>query len=73
MTDKTKITLDLFDSILSAVVKGTEPAIVEIGQQLAWLAAALRSTPSEGGMAYSIPRATFSSGPVVSFKLDFQE
>jgi hypothetical protein len=72
-SDKTHINFDMNDSLLSAVIKGTEPAIAEIGQQLAWLGAALRSSPSEHRMDYSTPRIFFLSGiSVILFKVTFQ-
>ncbi len=53
-------------------MKGTEPAIAEIGQQMAWLGAALRSSPSDYRIGYSKPLATFSSGLVATFKFSFE-
>ena len=71
--DKTHITLEINDETVSATVKGTEPAIAEIGQQLAWLGAALRSSSSENRMAYSTPKIIFSSGiSAVMFRITFQ-
>jgi hypothetical protein len=46
--------------------------VVEIGQQLAWLGAALRSSPSWGGMAYSTPKITTLTGAEPTFKISFQ-
>ena len=71
MMDKTRIALEVNDSTIVAVVKGTEPAIAEIGQQLAWLGAALRSSPSEQ-MTYSTPRVTLSNVTEAIFAFDFQ-
>lgn len=70
--DKTRINLELYESSIGAVVFGTEPAIAEIGQQLAWLGAALRPAPSGDKMAYSTPKVTSTSGSVVTFKLSFR-
>jgi len=72
MTDKTRITFEVNDSIVLVAVKGTEPAIAEIGQQLAWMGAAFRSSPSNYRMAYSKPLATFSSGLIATFTFSFQ-
>ncbi|KAG9230363.1 hypothetical protein BJ875DRAFT_158352 [Amylocarpus encephaloides] len=71
MTDKTRITLEINDSTVSAIVKGTDPAIAEIGQQLAWLGAALRPSPSDK-MAYSTPRLVLSTTVELTFALEFQ-
>ena len=62
MTDKTKITIEVRDLVTIALVIATEPAIAEIRQQLAWLAAALRPSPSNHMMAYSTPSVTLSTG-----------
>lgn len=72
MMDKTRITLEINDSAVFAVIKGTEPAIAETGQQLAWLGAALRSSPSDR-MAYSTPLVALSATTeTTTFTLDFQ-
>ncbi|KAE9374285.1 hypothetical protein N431DRAFT_556628 [Stipitochalara longipes BDJ] len=73
MTDGTRISMEIRDSIVVASVTGTESAISEIGQQLAWLGAALRPSPLEYEMAHSTPLLTFSPGNKdASFKLTFQ-
>jgi hypothetical protein len=72
MTDRTCIGFEIYTSLVLATVKGTKPAIAEIGQQLAWLGAALRSSPSEDRMARSTPLIKFSSGIVPTFTLNFQ-
>lgn len=70
--DQTRINLDIRNSSIVVVVAGTEPAIAEIGQQLAWLGAALRAAPSDNKMAYSTPKISFTSGSVVTFRLSFR-
>jgi hypothetical protein len=72
MTDKTKLTIEVRDSVTIALVIATEPAIAEIGQQLAWLVAALRSSPSDHRMAYSTPSVTLSTGNKPTFAFTFQ-
>ncbi|TVY32542.1 hypothetical protein LSUB1_G007997 [Lachnellula subtilissima] len=70
-TDGTEIKFVIHSSIVVAVVTGTAPAIAEIGQQLAWLGAALRGAPSGDKMAYCAPKIAIS--PVSStFELSFQ-
>ena len=69
--DKTHLTLEINDEMVFAIIKGTEPAIAEIGEQLAWLGAALRSSPADC-MAYSAPRIALSTDPEATFSLDFQ-
>jgi len=72
MTDKTKLTIEVRDSVTIALVMATEPAIAEIGQQLAWLAAALCSSPFDNRMAYSTPSVTLSTGNTPTFAFTFQ-
>ncbi|KAG0645258.1 hypothetical protein D0Z07_8889 [Hyphodiscus hymeniophilus] len=69
--DKTRVTLEINDSIVFATIKGTEPAIAEIGQQLAWLGAALRSSPSDR-IAYATPQVICSATTGTDFRLDFR-
>lgn len=45
----------IYDSKFMVEVSGTKYAIAEIGEQLAWLGAALRSSPYEIGVVYSTP------------------
>lgn len=54
------------------MVTGTAPAIAEIGEQLAWLGAALRGAPSDDTMAYCAPEIGISPGATPIFQLSFQ-
>ena len=67
--DRTWISFKIQGSSVVAVVSGTKPAIAEIGQQLAWLGAALRAAPSDHRMAYSTPKIAHNTGPMPSFNL----
>ena len=57
-TDGSQISLTFNNSTVIAVVKGTQPAVTEIGQQIAWLGAALRSSCSKSRLALSTPNIT---------------
>ena len=70
-TDGTGIDFLIQSSSVVAVVTGTAPAIAEIGQQLAWLGAALRGAPSGDKLAYCAPEIEISPGSL-AFQLSFQ-
>jgi len=53
-------------------VRGTEPAVVEIGQQLAWLGAALRCSLSPDRICSSEPKIEVLTSTEATFKLTFQ-
>jgi hypothetical protein len=53
-------------------VRGTGPSIVEIGQQLAWLGAALRSSLSNDKISSSEPEIAVLTGAEATFKLTFK-
>lgn len=53
-------------------VKGPAPSIVEIGQQLVWLGAALRSSLSLDKISSSKPEIAVQPGVEAVFKLTFQ-
>ncbi|TVY48628.1 hypothetical protein LOCC1_G003111 [Lachnellula occidentalis] len=71
-TNGTKITLRIHSPSVTVVVTGTAPAIAEIGQQLAWLGAALRGAPYTDTMAYCAPKIGISPGSPLNFQLSFQ-
>ncbi|CZR60568.1 uncharacterized protein PAC_10464 [Phialocephala subalpina] len=70
--DKTHITTELHESSICVIVQGTSPAVVEIGQQLAWLGATLRSSISSERMSFSQPIITTVIDKKANFKLSFQ-
>lgn len=55
MPDGTKLTAWINGSRFMVEALGTQYSVAEIGEQLAWLGAALRSSPYEHGVAYSMP------------------
>ena len=48
---------------LLVTATGVQPSLVEIGEQLAWLCAALKSSPSSNKMAYSTAQITVLQTP----------
>ncbi|KAH6677360.1 hypothetical protein B0J14DRAFT_636069 [Halenospora varia] len=68
-TENTQITLSINVAKVSAVVSGTDPSIAEIGQQLAWLGAALRESPFDFSMAYSTPEIAIRTSRQAKFTL----
>jgi hypothetical protein len=72
LPDKAKLTAWLWHSKFIFDVSGTEDTIVEICEQLAWLGAALRSSPSDIGVAYCTPSisVTNSVNPMPGASLD---
>lgn len=72
MSDKTRLTIEISESLVIAAVKGTEPAIADIGQQLAWMAAAFRPSASDDRISYSQPLIEMSPGTLAIFKVSFQ-
>lgn len=55
LSDGTKLTAWVHESGLVIEANGTSSSIAETGEQLAWLGAALRSSPFESGLAFSTP------------------
>ena len=53
--DSTQLSIAVHGPSITVTVKGTRPAVVEIGQQLAWLGAALRSSRSPYEISSSEP------------------
>ena len=58
MTDKTRLIIHVGEETVDVIVRGTVPAIVEIGEQLAWLGAALQSSASADKISLSTPHVT---------------
>ncbi|KAI5923380.1 hypothetical protein F4810DRAFT_668607 [Camillea tinctor] len=52
LPDKTQLRADFIDSRLNVVVSGNVYSVVEVGEQLAWLGAALRSSSLDHGVVY---------------------
>ncbi|KAI0594169.1 hypothetical protein F4775DRAFT_606762 [Biscogniauxia sp. FL1348] len=52
LADKTQITAEYIDSLVSVMVVGNVYSVVEVGEQLGWLGAALRSSHLDQGVAY---------------------
>ena len=88
MPDGTELSAGIEHSKFTAKVKGTKASIAEVGEQLAWLGAALRSSPYESGVGLCVPRVRYTGSdhdsnmgdkvpifPVQHFKLeyDFQQ
>jgi hypothetical protein len=55
-SDNTKITAWISGSDFMVEATGTAYSVAEIGEQLAWIAAALRSSPYDSGIVYCKPR-----------------
>ncbi|EPS42448.1 hypothetical protein H072_3564 [Dactylellina haptotyla CBS 200.50] len=55
LPDNTRVMVSLWQSSLRAEVFGTAHSIAEIGQQLAWLSSALRSSPRKVGVIAGLP------------------
>ena len=55
LPDNTKLTAWIHKSKFMVEAFGTGDSVAEIGEQLAWLGAALRSSPYELGVAYCTP------------------
>jgi len=49
---------------------GSEPALADVGEILAWIVAALRESPQETSIAYSTPRMSTKAGPRPVFTFD---
>lgn len=63
---------------LRITATGAEDTIVEVGQQFVWLAAALRSSPHEDGIAACLPTigktpGLLSSSPTISIDFAFKK
>jgi hypothetical protein len=72
LTDNTQLNIKISGSSISVAVNGTGPAIIEIGQQLAWLGSALRSSASSNSISSSEPRISVLTGAYATFELTFQ-
>jgi hypothetical protein len=55
LPDSTKLTAWIHEADFMVEVFGTGDSVAEIGEQFAWLGAALRSSPYEVGVAYCTP------------------
>lgn len=55
MPDRTELTAWIYGSNFMVEAFGTEHSVAEVGEQFAWLGAALRCSPFELGVAYSVP------------------
>ncbi|TGJ85345.1 hypothetical protein E0Z10_g3386 [Xylaria hypoxylon] len=55
LPDDTSVLARIFESKLEIVVRGVEDSIAEIGEQIAWIAAALRLAPGDRGVFGCIP------------------
>jgi hypothetical protein len=80
--DGTTLEVSIIDSTVRVNARGTEFSLADIGEQFAWLGAALRSSPYDNQMAHSIPQIitlnTYSTShtksrgiPALHFKLNF--
>jgi hypothetical protein len=72
LTDNTQLIIKFSESSISVAVNGTAPAIIEIGQQLAWLGSALRPSASSNNISSSEPRISVLTAPDATFELTFQ-
>ncbi|KAF4335283.1 ankyrin 3 [Fusarium beomiforme] len=63
LLDGTTLSVQIRDSKFLADVHGIEATIAEIGEQLAWLGAALRAPTEDTGLAYCTPHITIDSTP----------
>ncbi|PVI02799.1 hypothetical protein DM02DRAFT_612609 [Periconia macrospinosa] len=69
----------LEDTVTHVIATGTLDTIAEIGEQLAWLGAAVRSTPNSTTLSSCVPLLrnltveTFAKGPpIAKFRLDYK-
>lgn len=72
LTDNTQLNIKISGSSISVAVNGTGPAVIEIGQQLAWLGSALRPSASSNSISSSEPRISVLTGADATFELNFQ-
>ena len=63
--------MDIQDTPVSATIKGNEPAVAEIGQQLAWLGSSLRSSFSDS-ICYCTPTIVSPRDADTHFRLTFE-
>ncbi|KAK5655735.1 hypothetical protein OQA88_5272 [Cercophora sp. LCS_1] len=73
LADQATVQAHLSGSTLWVTVHGPEPSIADVGEQLAWFGAALRSSPPDErykGMWYCFPTVTL--GPPVTIQLPSQ-
>ncbi|KAF5642374.1 hypothetical protein F52700_3170 [Fusarium sp. NRRL 52700] len=66
LSDGTTLNVQIRDSKFLAEVHGLAATIAEIGEQLAWLGAALRTPAEDTGLAYCTPHITIDSTPFQS-------
>jgi hypothetical protein len=78
MFDGTKLKVQLSNNDLRVNVSGMEDSVVEVGEQLAWMGAALRSTGVDKSFSYCYPTTRFSFLPtqatsplVVTFSIGY--
>lgn len=69
----TEITAWSFGPRLNVKIVGSEPSIAEVGEQLAWLGAALRSSPQGHGVCYCTPILTVPAADVLVEQLGTSE
>jgi hypothetical protein len=55
LPDGAELTIEMSNKSLRVVSHGTKDSVIEIGEQLAWLGGALRSSPYESGITYCTP------------------
>jgi hypothetical protein len=67
LPDNTKLTAWIQESTFMVEAFGTVDSVAEIGEQLGWLGAALRSSKYELGVAYCQPLIHFDNAPYPVF------
>jgi len=70
LSDGSRLKITLNESTILVIAFGSEPALAEIGELLAWIGAALRESPNGNTMTYSTPRMTTKTSPRLIFTLD---
>ncbi|KAH6712444.1 hypothetical protein BKA61DRAFT_736846 [Leptodontidium sp. MPI-SDFR-AT-0119] len=70
ITRGTKLRIYLESHLVRVVASGSQSSIAELGEQLAWMCAALRSAPTKDSIMYTVPRLTKPVGSNRTFKLD---
>lgn len=79
LPDGTSVNVFFLDMLFIVEVTGPAASIAEVAEQMAWLAASLRSSPSNRGVAYCSPRvsdirvgdAPLSNSFDAHFRIDF--
>uniref|UniRef100_A0A0B7KL66 Uncharacterized protein n=1 Tax=Bionectria ochroleuca TaxID=29856 RepID=A0A0B7KL66_BIOOC len=72
-SDGTKISILFLESEVTVEVTGTSASIIEVGEQLAWLASALRASQHPRRLEYCTPVIKIIDSPsqVINFQIDF--